>query len=245
LTKELDFHTGKVTTESQEGSWATAFEFAPPLASDKAARGVMVAAVSISASSKFDIELAGRQVLSTLQENYYAQTTGGILPALERAVTAAHQRLITLVFSGPDPEDAIDFNLVVGVLWGSVFYLAQLGDGRAVIRRGGELKWIGRKQDSQNEDLTVGDKPDIRTASGEVESGEKIVLATPRFYDLVPADFLGEALSHESTKESVTKLKAKIKDESTAAAVIISLGEAAGPEEEGVVAAVVPRPGEV
>lgn len=224
MTKDLTYSTGKIQTTPKEGKWSTAYEFAPPSASEKASRGVLVAAAAISASAKFDSALAGNQVLSALQEDYYAQTTGGILPALERAVTSAHQRLITLVFSGEGGEEAVDFNLVVGVLWGSVFYLAQLGESRAVIRRGGELKLIGHRTGAEDGDLAVGEKPDIRTASGLLEVGDKIVLATPKFFDLIPAEELSRVMENGPADYIAGKLKDKYADEPEAAALLLTLG---------------------
>ncbi len=239
MTKDLTYQTGKVTTDSKEGHWSTAFEFAPPSQSEKASRGVLVAAISITASPKFDSALAGDQVLSALQEDYYAQTTGGILPALERAVTSAHQRLITLVFSGQGEEEAVDFNLVVGVLWGSVFYLAQLGESRAVIRRGGELKLIGHRTGAEDGDLAVGDKPDIRVASGLLEVGDKIILGTPKFFDIIPAEELSRVLENGPGDYVAGKLKDKYADEPEAAALVLSLGVEGipSPAEDAVVLA--------
>lgn len=229
MTKELTFQTGKITSDPKEGMWSAAFEFAPPSVSEKASRGVLTAAASISASEKFDATLAGHQILSALQESYYSQTTGGILPALERAVTAAHQRLVTLVFSGAGGEEAVDFNLVVGVLWGSVFYLAQLGEARAVILRGGELKLIGHRTGAEDGDLTVDEKPDIRTASGLLEVGDKIVLATPKFYDLVPAPELSRIMEKGGGEYIAGQLQEKHPDEPTVAGLVLTIGVEGGP----------------
>src|SRR5581483_8553345 len=246
MTKDLTYVTGKITTEPKEGKWSTAFEFAPPSSSERASRGVLVAAAAISASDKFDAPLAGSQVLSALQEDYYAQTTGGILPALERAVTSAHQRLITLVFSGEGGEEAVDFNLVVGVLWGSVFYLAQLGEARAVIRRGGELKLIGHRTGAEDGDLAVGEKPDIRTASGLLEIGDKIVLATPKFFDLLPAEELSRTMENGPADYIAGKLQPKYESEPEASAIILTLGVEAipTPAEDAAMLAEAPVPAE-
>ena len=224
MNKELTYQTGSIETSSQGGNWAAAFTFAPPSASEKASRGVLMAAASISASETFDASLAGRQILSALQESYYTQVTGGILPALEKAATAAHQRLVTLVFSGQEGEEAVDFNLVVGVLWGSVFYLAQLGEARAVIRRGGDLKLIGHRSGGEDGDLAVGEKPDIRTASGLLEVGDKIILGTPKFFDTIPAPELSAAMEVGAGEFIAGKLRDKYQGEPTAAALVLTLG---------------------
>jgi hypothetical protein len=230
LSKELTFQIGKITTSATAGVWSTAFEFAPPSSSDRASRGVLFAVTSISASEKFDAALAGQQVVTALQESYYTQTTGGILPALERAVEAAHERLVTLVFSGEGGEEAVDFNLAVGVLWGSVFYLAQLGDARAVIYRGGELKLIGHRDGKATGDLSAPGKPDVRVASGLLEVGDKILLGTPRFFDLTPAAELGAIIGASTADGAVAKLADRVASEPAAAALALTLGLEGTPE---------------
>ena len=224
MTNDLPFHTGKITLEPNAGIWSAAFEFAPPSVSDKASRGVLLAAIDVISSEGFDASLAGRQVLSVLQETYYVQATGGILQALERAVLAAHNRLITLVFSGE--EQSVDFDIVAGVMWGNVFYLAQLGDARAVIRRAGELKLIGHRSGVDSGDLAVGDKPDIRTASGMIEEGDRIILATPRLFEVIPADEINRSLAAGSADEVTVRLVSKLKDEPAAAAIVLITGQA-------------------
>lgn len=224
MNKELTYQTGSIETSPEGGNWAAAFTFAPPSASEKASRGVLMAAASISASETFDAALAGRQILSALQESYYTQVTGGILPALEKAAAAAHQRLVTLVFSGQEGEEAVDFNLVVGVLWGSVFYLAQLGEARAVIRRGGDLKLIGHRSGAEEGDLAVGEKPDIRTASGLLEVGDKIILGTPKFFDKIPAPELSAAMEVGAGEFIAGKLRDKYQDDHVSSALILTLG---------------------
>lgn len=224
MTEDLKYQTARVESKSKEGTWSTAFEFAPPSASEKSTRGVLLAAASIESGDKFDAELAGHQVLSALQETYYSQVTGGILPALEKAVIAAHQRLITLVFSGEEGGQSVDFNLVVGVLWGSVFYLAQLGEARAVILRGGQLKLIGHRKEASEGELSVDEKPDVRTASGMLEAGDKIVLATPKFFDGIPAPELEAAVTAGGASFVAEKLDDKFADKPAASALILTLG---------------------
>ena len=225
MTEDLTYQTARVESKSKEGSWSSAFEFAPPSASEKSTRGVLLAAASVESGDKFDAELAGHQILSALQETYYTQVTGGILPALEKAVVAAHQRLITLVFSGEEGGESVDFNLVVGVLWGSVFYLAQLGEARAVILRGGGLKLIGHRKEASESELSVDEKPDVRTASGMLESGDKIVLGTPKFFDGIPAPELEAAVTSGGATYIAEKLNTKFAEKPAAAALVLTLGQ--------------------
>jgi hypothetical protein len=221
MEKNLKFQVGKVSSKAREGSFATSFEIVPD-DSEEASRGILLATVVIAASEKFDAEAAARQVLEGLRENYYSQTSGGILLALEKAVTAAHQRLLTIVFSG-GAENAVDFDLSAGVLWGSVFYLAQLGNGEAVIKRGGKLRQIGRNKGSVK-DLTASDSPDVRTASGLLQEDDVVALGTPRFFEAIGYEELEKVLSHESVAEVARSLTGKLASDSTAAGIILAMG---------------------
>lgn len=220
MEKELKYKVGKVHSEAKEGRYSFCLEVVPDDPRELT-RGVLLAVVSISASSKFDAEAAGKKVLAALRENFYSQNSGGILVALEHAVVAAHQRLLTIVFSGGD-ESAVDFDLVAGVLWGSVFYLAQLGNGRAVILRGGKLRLIGHKKDGG--ELAASDRPEVKTASGLLEDGDVLSLGTPKFFELVPNVELEAMLGAESVKKVTNEIAGKVKEDPMAAGVVLMIG---------------------
>lgn len=166
----------------QPGNWTRALVYEPTDKKTLSLRGKLFVVATLSGPKAFDLALAGKVVLDTLHEEYYSLPEGSPLQALEKALVAAHHRLVDFTYSSSGGE-GVDFNIVMAALWGNVLYLAKLGVAAVYLLRGEEIKAISPTEEAQ-----------ISVASGFVESGDVVILGSPKFKEHFPPQFLRGSL---------------------------------------------------
>lgn len=165
------------------GNWSSAEVIVPDNAETLRRRGRLFVVATLRGPENFDAAPVGHLLLDALQEEYYSLLEGSPLPALEKAVAAAHRRLLDIAHSLTTGKEGIDFNIVTAVLWGNILYLTKLGEGAVYILRRGVLREVGPVSDAQ-----------IAAASGLVEPEDVIIFGSHGFRQLFPIDVLQKNL---------------------------------------------------
>jgi protein phosphatase len=88
-------------------------------------------------------EVASAEAIAMLFERYYAQGVTDVAEALKQAVRAANKRLYESG-AAQGPDQMMGTTLVAGVIRGNVLTVANVGDSRAYIIRGGRAQQISR-----------------------------------------------------------------------------------------------------
>lgn len=189
------------------GYFATAQTYIPPAAETLEKRGKLFVVATLKGPPHFAVAEAGKLVLDALQAEYFSLLEGSPLPALEKAVAAAHRRLLDLLH-GPSltNKEGVDFNLVAAVLWGQILYLAKLGTAAVYLLRQGALAEIGTAAETQ-----------VSVASGLVSDKDVLILGSPSFREQFPPRVLQKDL------ESLEKLVGEKEKRADLVALIISL----------------------
>ncbi|MBD3280552.1 PQQ-binding-like beta-propeller repeat protein [Candidatus Dojkabacteria bacterium] len=218
--------------KNRPGTWASVYAYKPSDSGVLAKRGEIFAAVLLEGPEDFESSIAGNLLLDILHETYFESTKKSTLEALEEAVRAVKNRLISLVENDDSAAiSGINFDLVTMVVKGDYFYSVRIGDGVLKIYRSGNLQ-----------DLSAGYKDptgvgDFEVLSSFKKKGDVMFLSTPP---------VGEEYSHDEMFDAVSEfdeigLKNKMmEDDSKIAFLMIGIGEADKQREEeqqGVVAA--------
>lgn len=219
MEKVLGFKSQVILGPSSQlpGCFATAETYVPLSEEALKKRGKLFVVATLKGPSHFAVEEAGRLVLDALQAEYFSLLEGSPLPALEKAVAAAHRRLLDLLH-GPSltNKEGADFNLVAAVLWGQILYLAKLGTAVVYLLREGTLAEIGTAAEAQ-----------VSVASGLVGDKDVLILGSASFREQFPPHILQNNL--ENLEELIRK---KERRESLAALVVSLFFEEAVAEGE-------------
>ena len=134
-------------------------------------RGLLYSTVEVISSTSFDPNLVVKVITDTLQNEYFNNPEGTPLQCLEKCVTSIRDRVFTLL---SDPKvinvGVIEFNTVISVLWGSVLYVVQYGDGCSYLVREGKIKPINTSSEGN-----------FSVASGVVKDGDIVILGSKGF----------------------------------------------------------------
>lgn len=166
----------------EPGAWARCLVYEPADEKTLALRGKLFVVATLFSPKSFDVNLAGKLVLDTLHESYYALLDGPPLQALEKALVNAHRRLVDFTYSSSGGGE-VDFNIAAGALWGNVLYLAKLGSVAAYLLREGEIKVISPAEEAQ-----------VAVASGLVQGDDVIILGSAKFKEAFPPQNLRDNL---------------------------------------------------
>ena len=157
----------------------------------------------------FEATAGGKIITSALQEEYYSLPEGSPLSALEKAVAAAHRRLLDIAHSTTTGTVGIDFDIVAAVLWGNILYLARLGTAAVYLLRAGVMKEICPAVEAQ-----------ISVASGIIAPADILILGSFKFRELFPVPYLEKNLDNLETlvqnnpqKEDLTVLVLRLFEE--------------------------------
>lgn len=213
------------------GCFTVAQSYVPPGEETLKKRGKLFVVATLKGPTHFAVEAAGQLVLDALQAEYFSLLEGSPLPALEKAVSAAHRRLLDLLH-GPSlaNKEGVDFNLVAAVLWGQILYLAKLGLAAVYLLREGTLAEIGTAAETQ-----------VSVASGLVEDKDVLILGSASFREQFPPDIL------QNNLENLEDLMRKKEKREGLVALVVSLFWEEAVAEKEVVAFVTwppPRPAE-
>ncbi|MCL5411810.1 MAG: hypothetical protein M1150_03725 [Patescibacteria group bacterium] len=202
----------KINGREERNAWVQVFQALPASEEEKKSRGFLFAVVDLKAEEDFDCTAAGKMILNSLKEEYYEDSSGGILASLEHALDVSGQKLISLVSTSVGGKEGIDFNIVVVVLWGAVAYVARMGNAYFGVYRKGRLHAIGSSAINA-----------IKTASGLLHEDDCLVLATKKFKEALSDHVLETALKKESLDEVEESLSSLVKDRVRATALLVKL----------------------
>lgn len=160
------------------------------------------AVVSLKGKAQIETGEAGKEALNILEEEYASYQEKGRLERLEEAVAVTSQKL---------REKTEDFQLVVASLDENVLYLAKTGEGVAFLKRGEKLVPVLAKED--------------KSASGFLKDRDILILATPKFLEIISRQTLKTLLNHHppgEIAEALAPLIASQEENAGVAAIILS-----------------------
>jgi hypothetical protein len=222
---------GKIVGTPVPGSWAQVVAFKPEAQTAAVRKIPLFVTLDFQGPADFEAVSLGKEVLSTLEEDFFKIDKETPFFALRRAVTASFKHLENVGFkdlpseegsneeSSSDQEFELEFNLVAASISKDILYLAQLGEGQVWLWRQGALGKVLVEPTSK-----------VRLASGPVRPGDIAILGTPQFFKLVSLGELRAALAGGEVEEVIDGLAPKIhalEGSSTAAALFINLEEEA------------------
>lgn len=191
------------------GHWSLARGFTPADEATLKRRGHLFVVATLKGPPTFEASAAGKIITDAMQEEYYSLLEGSPLSALEKAVVAAHRRLLDIAHGTTTGTVGIDFDIVAAVLWGNILYLARLGTAAVYLLRAGEMKEICPAVEAQ-----------ISVASGMIAPADTLILGSFKFRELFPVPYLEKNLDNLETlvqnnpqKEDLTVLVLRLIEE--------------------------------
>jgi len=180
---EFSVETAKIVGTPTDGFWSQVHTFFPQDKEKKEKRGDLLAVLVLSGVEEGIGAVAfGREILGRLHEEYYGNLEGSAFERLTFAV-----RKIGLEYEG--------LEIVAASLFGPALYLAICGEGKALLKREGQLGIV-----------LQGTRGDIQTASGLLKEEDLILLASERFFQVVGFGVLRAALENNSLDDAVESL---------------------------------------
>ena len=174
-----------------KNSWVKIFIYEPAEPEVLQSRGTMYAVLSLSAKSSIDFTATMQMILEELHTNYFQQTSGSILQALESTLDGIHKKLILLGQEDKRLGEHFSFDLLTAVSWGTVLYFGQLGNSRAALYRDGKLLDI-----DEGEQKTVS----LYLSSGVLRAGDRVVLGTNQLFKRFTKTSMKKALTLNEDK---------------------------------------------
>src|SRR5437868_4710280 len=120
MEKTLYNQVGGIKGKETENQDSFSFQFTPQNENLKRTRGSLFSLVTVLGSATEKLEKA-KGFYHAFQSSYYAKSSGSIIKSLSDTLDQ-----IDLEFN---KEGEVKFSLTAAVLWGSVLYLAKLGEG--------------------------------------------------------------------------------------------------------------------
>ncbi len=133
-----------------------------------ARKGLLYAVYDLEDSTKYEVDLANKLIEDILKHSYYQSENSSPIQALEKAIADVRENVLRLN-DGEDSEN-IDFNMIVAIHWGNVFYAVIKGRGDLHLVRDGNFKSI--------DTITEGT---FSVATGIIKKDDVIVLSTLPF----------------------------------------------------------------
>src|SRR3989344_1642841 len=145
-----------------------------------ARRGSLYATIEVASGNEFDPNLVVKVTSDIFQNEYFNNPNGTPLSCLEKSVTVIRDKVFNLL---QDPKIAssgtIEFHAVISVLWGSVLYVVQYGNGCSYLIRDGKAKPINTSSEGN-----------FSVASGVVKDGDVVILGSKGFCEKYSYDTL-------------------------------------------------------
>jgi hypothetical protein len=193
----VELQTAKIISAPSQESWSQAY-----IDSD------LLAVIKIEKES--DPSLKAKEIIFRFNE-LYPSATGSELLKIKTALKKIQNEFADL-----------RLEMIVGVVWHEVFYLAILNQGKVILSRGESLVSV------------LEAKEGLVTASGFIKENDLFVLGTKRFFGLIPALKLEESLKNKEPDEVAEVLMPFVQAKEVgggAAALIVKLGKAKAPIE--------------
>lgn len=176
-------------------------------------------------------EVASQLAVNTIRDVYYQQESGDPLASLRLAIEQANARIYSesLAMSPkPEPGQMMGSTCVAAVILGDTVYVANVGDSRAYIVRGGQAHQISLDHSLVARQLREGlitkeqakAHPDrnkiyrclgsatveVDTFSEKVQSGDLLLLCTDGLTELVSEEEMTAIVQQHEPQESVQRL---------------------------------------
>jgi len=228
---------GNIVGPQKEGSWSGIFWQEPQDRQLQEARGrlFLVLVISLPVGFSPPAPLA-HSFWAHLSNSFYGKKEGGVLSALESAVSSSLVWLDQSVapFKKELALQKINFGLAAGSLWGKVLYLAQTGEASVKIIRGGKLKTILSSFEVSGGDIFS----DLRLscASGFLQKGDFVIFSTRSFEkaaeDQEILSLLERDLGAREFCEAISPAIHESEDSCLIAALILKMNLVSAPTKE-------------
>ena len=185
---------GKIVGIPTSTAWAQVVAIKPYVLPQRVRDQPFFAAVSLE-NQTVEAGVVGKEVLATLEEEFFKIDKQTVFEAFGRSCKAGLQKVEESLGEGAE----VEFNLVAASLDGEILHLAQIGEGQIWLWRRGHL---GPILDQPTEGL--------KQASGRVFPGDILVLATPMFWEKIIKGELRAALAGGEVEEAVDGLTPKV-----------------------------------
>lgn len=134
-------------------------------------RGCIYATVEVGCSAEFDGNLILKIITDTLHSEYFHNPEGTPLSCIEKAIVSVKDKVFNLLNTPQTMTSfVVEFNAVIGVLWGNILYVVQYGNGCSYLVRYGKINPINTVSEGS-----------FSVASGTVHDGDFVVLGSKTF----------------------------------------------------------------
>ncbi|OQX51222.1 hypothetical protein B5M47_01550 [candidate division CPR3 bacterium 4484_211] len=181
---------------SEEGVCRT-FSYRPREQEMHQSRGQLHALITLNSPDKsVDLNLLADQVFTALREEYYQQIEGGIIGALDRALSQAKEKVFLLTRKPGKKASLVELSLCFVVVWGDIFYFGRSGSVEVGLLRGGELVSF----------------PFTTIASEKLKDGDLFILASTSFWEKLTPKGLSEILLNTPQEEWRGQLLKRVRE---------------------------------
>jgi len=165
--------------------------------------GKLFAVLSITNESEEEekLNIHGKEILNTLEEEFYTLEEKNF-ESIQQAAKTTIQK-----FSPP-----LTTSLAIATIKENVLYVFLIGNGTILLKRDGKLGILLEKE------------TELTGASGHLQNGDTLILATEQFLETIPLDTLEKTIENNPPHEIAETLSPKIheKEDGGASAIIIS-----------------------
>ena len=221
----MEFKVAKIVGTAGQNSWSQVHTFKPnvdePGGKEKLNEfGELLAALEFKAVSEgVEVSSFGKEIILRLQEIYFANESEGILKKLNQTMETLSAEFL--------PQ--IELNLVMAVCWRNFIYVGRNGGGQVYLKRGETLV-----------PLFAAETETAQVVSGQLQPGDKLLLATKRFFKIVPEGVVTSAMTQASVDDVTETLAALVhghEASSRAAGLVIEAAENVDPVAAPVIVA--------
>lgn len=208
---KLNLSISKIVATPTITSWSQAYN-----------AGALFAVLSIekiSPEEEEDLNLIGKEILNTLEEEYFTLEVKNFA-SIKEALLKTCEKI---------PEN-VSSSLLISSIINDILYVFIHGNGNVFLKREDKLGVV----------LGLDDMPDVNdgkklvAASGFLKNNDIIILETKQFSNIISKETLTSSLEHNDPSEVAEALSPKIheKNDGGASAIIISYKRADALEEE-------------
>lgn len=201
MEKTLYNQVGEVKGKLSEKEDSFSFQFTPQNENLKRTRGALFTLVSIETDEKEELEKA-KAFYHAFQSNYYAKVSGSIINCLADTLDQIHTDIVK-----KEAQTGTNISMVAAVFWGSVLYLAKIGNSGVFVTRSGKTKKLEFS----------------KVVSGVLEDNDAVCLASAKFLESVSEEDLGGFLNEEKFEKALEKIDEKIAEVGGATCIVIRL----------------------
>lgn len=208
MRKSYAFQLAKIVGTATLNGWSQIHTFTPDNGEKKEKRGTLLAVIMFAKrDSEVEALNFGREIISRLHEEYYGEESGPILPHLSSVLKKINDEF--------GREEKLE--IISGVISADVLYLAILGGGKILMKRGESLEVILGGQVGQ-----------VESASGYLTEKDRLVFGTSDFYAALPEGVLRASLENETIEEATENIIPAVYhqgDDSLVAGLIVQINE--------------------